>query len=339
MKTTNSSNESSDATHLGVISGFATSDDGVDLHWRIVGSGPLLVCCNGVGVGTFFWKYFAERFRETHRILLWDYRAHGRSQRILDGDSRNLSIRRHAMDLQCILDHLEEEDPVVLVGHSMGCQVALESIRIAPNRVRGLVLALGTAGRALHTFYDFEYSWVFFRAVKELVTRTRELTHQVLRPLLLSPIAYDVSRKLKLVDPYYMSKVDLLPYLEHLATLDLPMFLENVVETDRHDCWDILDQLSVPVLVIAAENDKFTPLWCSQKIVDTIPNAELMVLADASHAALVEQPETINYRIAKYLAQLGDSSPFLRSTSTLKRDTVSGKVRPTSDRTILLGTK
>ena len=40
-----------------VSSGFAESEDGVQLHWRIVGHGPLMICCNGVGVSTFFWKY------------------------------------------------------------------------------------------------------------------------------------------------------------------------------------------------------------------------------------------------------------------------------------------
>jgi pimeloyl-ACP methyl ester carboxylesterase len=62
----------------------------------------------------------------------------------------------------------------------------------------------------------------------------------------------------------------------------------------------------MPVLVIAAENDKFTPMWCSRKIVAAIPEAELLILADASHAALVEQPETINHRVARYLAKLVD---------------------------------
>ncbi len=322
-----------------VRSGFATTEDGVQLHWRIIGSGPLLVCCNGVGVSTFFWKYLAEHFRTSHRILLWDYRAHGRSQRQLESESDNLSINRHARDLLCILEHLEEEEPCVLIGHSMGCQVALETIRLAPERARGLVLALGTAGQALHTFYDFKYSWIVFRALNRAVGRLGPVSNQVMRPLLSSPMAWTVSTRLKLVDPYYMQKKDLQPYLDHLATLDLPVFFRNVIETDRHDCWSLLPELSIPVLVIAAENDKFTPMWCSRKIVETIPDAELLILADASHAALVEQPQTINHRVARYLEGLGDQLPTRRSVSVLNLDTVSGSVRPTSERTILPGTK
>ena len=52
---------------------------------------------------------------------------------------------------------------------------------------------------------------------------------------------------------------------------------------------------------IAAENDAFTPISCAQKLTKTIPNSELMVLADGSHAALIEQPQTINFRIDRFV--------------------------------------
>lgn len=34
-----------------------------------------------------------------------------------------------------------------------------------------------------------------------------------------------------------------------------------------------------------------------------LPNAELLVLADGSHAALIEQPETINHRVDRFFQQ------------------------------------
>ena len=44
-------------------------------------------------------------------------------------------------------------------------------------------------------------------------------------------------------------------------------------------------------------------MWCSEKVARTAPGAELMVLADASHAALIEQPETINHRVERFLRE------------------------------------
>ena len=65
----------------------------------------------------------------------------------------------------------------------------------------------------------------------------------------------------------------------------------------------MLPELDRPLLVVAAENDKFTPMWCSEKIVRDTPGAEMMVLADASHAALIEQPETINHRLERFIRE------------------------------------
>ena len=56
-------------------------------------------------------------------------------------------------------------------------------------------------------------------------------------------------------------------------------------------------------MVIAAENDTFTPIWCARDMANAIPAAELLVLADASHAALIEQPETINHRLERFFRE------------------------------------
>ncbi|RME28241.1 MAG: alpha/beta hydrolase [Deltaproteobacteria bacterium] len=267
----------------------------------------MLACCNGVGVGTFFWKYFERHFSRDHTVLLWDYRGHGRSGRDLDPHVADMSVERHARDMITVLDDARDSGvdsgPVVAVGHSMGCQVALEYYAMRPDDVCGLVLALGTAGRALDTFFDWPHSPLLFRLAHHLIFRAGDTANQIIRPLLESPLAWYVARKGALVDPYYTSREDLVPYLDHLATLDFRLFIENVCRLNDHDRWPLLPQVKVPTLVIAAENDKFTPMWCSRKMVDAIPGAELLVLADASHAALIEQPETINHRVERFLRE------------------------------------
>jgi pimeloyl-ACP methyl ester carboxylesterase len=185
----------------------------------------------------------------------------------------------------------------------MGCQVALEARRHHPAWAGGLVLMLGTAGRALETFFDNPRSPMFFRAAHRFLFRVGPRSNCVARMLLESPFGFRVATQLALVDPLYTHKTDFVPYLDHLATLDLRLFIENVIQTNEHDAWDTLPGIDVPVLVIAAENDKFTPRWCSEKIVEQIPGAELLMLADASHAALIEQPITINHRLERFIAE------------------------------------
>jgi pimeloyl-ACP methyl ester carboxylesterase len=279
------------------------------LHWRTVGSGPLIVCCNGVGVGTFFWKYLVSHFCDRHTVLVWDYRGHGRSDRRLDPHTADMRIERHADDLFSVLTDATAKRPdlqgcpALLVGHSMGCQVALETRRRHPELVGGLVLMLGTAGRALQTFFDNPRSPAFFRMAHRIIFRSGARSNDLIRPFLESPMAWKFATQFSLVDPYYTKQEDMLPYLAHLASLDQRLFIENVLRTDDHDAWDLLPELNRPLLVIAAENDKFTPMWCSEKMVNQTPGAELLVLADASHAALIEQPETINHRLERFIRE------------------------------------
>jgi pimeloyl-ACP methyl ester carboxylesterase len=287
-----------------VRTGFATTDDGLQLHWRAVGSGPPIACCNGVGVGTFFWKYFTRAFADRFTVVTWDYRGHGRSDRRIDPREMDHGVPRHADDLAAVLGAVcGRAEAALLVGHSMGCQVALETRRRHPELCAGLVLILGTAGKALETFYDSDRSPALFRLAHRFVFAFGNASNEIVRPLLESPLAWFVARRMKLVDPFYAPREDMLAYMHHLATLDLPMFIETVVRTNDHDAWDLLPTIDRPLLVIAAENDKFTPLHISRRIQELVPGADLLVLADASHAALIEQPDTINRRVARFLEE------------------------------------
>ncbi|HND30704.1 MAG TPA: alpha/beta hydrolase [Myxococcota bacterium] len=282
--------------------GFATTPDGLRLYWQAVGSGPTIVCCNGVGVSLFFWKYLVEHYADRYTVLLWDYRGHGRSDWPPSIEGADLSIDRHAQDLAVVLDAAGVEK-ALLVGHSMGCQVIYEAYRRFPERVVGLVPMLGTAGRTLETFFDYSGSPKYFRMIANFLDRVGDAAHYVVRPALQSPLAWVVTRNFKLVDPYYAKRDDMLAYLRHLSGLDLRMFIHSVLMCNEHDAWELLPQIRVPVLVIAGENDAFTPGWLSRKIAAMIPNSDYLMLADASHAALIEQPETILHRMDRFLKE------------------------------------
>ena len=286
-----------------IRSGFCQTGDGHHLFWQAAGTGPkTLICCNGVGVSTFFWKYVVQHFSETHQVVVWDYRGHGRSDRPSDLSQLDLSIPTSARDLGLVMQAVGTKQ-AVLFGHSMGCQVALERALQDPEGVLGLVLMQGSAGKVLETFYDSQYSRGAITTIARIANRLGDRVNRIARPLVRSPFAWDVTRRIRAVDPYYTNREDFEPYLEHLADLDLRLFLAMVQEADKHDAFPRLGEIQAPCLVIAAERDDFTPLWLSERMARELPNAELLILADGSHAALIEQPETINHRVDRFFEQ------------------------------------
>lgn len=286
-----------------VRTGFAETRDGLDLYWRLAGGGsqPTIVCCNGLGVSTFFYKYIVERFAEGHGVLVWDYRGHGRSELPPEPiEQSDLSIETCADDLHEVLDVAGVKPPIVLVGHSMGCQVLLEYAYRHPHDVAGMILLFGTAGRPIDTFLNTSLARPGLALLRRATAWGGRRASRWLLPLYESPVMKPLSAAVGFVDRKYIADKDLDEYLGHLKELDPRVFLRMATLAADHDAGPYLPGLQAPALIVAAGRDSFTPLHLSERMADALPQADLLVLHDATHAAIVEHPEVINLRIASF---------------------------------------
>lgn len=255
-------------------------------------------------MSTFFFKYIVQHFRQRFQVVTWDYRGHGRTPAPPGPiESADLSIERAVQDLLVVLDALEVRGPVVLLGHSMGCQVIFEFARQAPDRVAALVPLFGTYEHPMDTFMDSAWSRPLFDRLVRAARSASRRANRLLLPLYDSPLAFPLGGRLGLMDRFYAGRVDIDQYLEHLSVMDPRVFLRTLSLAAEHSAADALPGIRVPTLVVASEKDLFTPLHRSYAMADAIPGAELLVLAEASHAAIVEHPDTINRRIDRFLRE------------------------------------
>ncbi len=283
-------------------SGTTLASDGTPLAFATGGpkDGTPLVCCNGVGVSTFFWDYLGEYFSPRHPVVVWDYRGHGASG--VPPTLRDVSMASIAEDLARVMDAAEVER-AVLLGHSMGSQVVLEFYRLFPDRVLGLVPILGAFGHPADTFLDPRVGRALYRGAYEVGTRIPDLVNLGMRLVLRKPIAWQFARLTGIVHPDLCRKEDMDPYMEHLSRLDVAVFLEMVRAAQEHDAGPVLGDIRVPALVVAGERDLFTPRHLSVEMAGRMPLAELLEIPRGSHAALIEQPELINLRLEKFLRE------------------------------------
>jgi pimeloyl-ACP methyl ester carboxylesterase len=108
------------------------------------------------------------------------------------------------------------------------------------------------------------------------------------------------------LDRERIQEEDFQRYWDHAALMDPDVFLRMLQHAGRHDARDFLSHVEVPTLVIAAERDTFTPVALAKEMAAAIPNAELELIEEASHAAPVEQPDRIAERAEDFLsARLG----------------------------------
>lgn len=115
------------------------SYNGVKFHVQELGKadGPPVVMLHGLLIGSLATWYFtlAPLLGRTHRVLLYDLRGHGLSERVPTG----YDLGTMQGDLGAILDGFTSA-PTTLVGHSFGAAVALAYTLAHPERVANLVL-------------------------------------------------------------------------------------------------------------------------------------------------------------------------------------------------------
>ncbi len=281
---------------------FALGPDGTRLFYERSGDGPAVVLCDGIACDGFVWKYLRPALAARHRVLHWNYRGHGRSGPPLDAS--RVGIADHARDLHAMLAHAGVTR-ATLIGHSMGTQVCLEAYRQHPDRVAGLVLVCGSYGRITRTFHGTDALVHWLPAVIDQLERHPRIARALWAN---GPADLMVwfARMFGEVDALRIRTEDLLPYFEHITTLDPVMFFTMLRAAGDHSAEDLLTAVRAPTLVVAAERDTFTPTRYAEQMARQIPYAEILMVAGATHTAPIEQPELISRRVVDFLERRVD---------------------------------
>jgi pimeloyl-ACP methyl ester carboxylesterase len=257
-----------------------------------------MLLCDGLLCEGHIWKYLVPAFERTWECIHWHYPGHGRSEDPpLYSD---LSPTRLADDAARVAEHADVSR-VVVVGHSMGVQVALEMWRRHRDLVRALVFLCGSPGRIVESFHE---SAILGYAVPLLDVGSRflpEVTARLWRRLPSRWILW-IAMHSSEVNRRLISAADLGQYLGRLTRVDFRVAVRTLQSAGDHDATPFLPEIDVPVLVVAGAHDRFTPPDRSSLMASTIPNAELTMVPGGTHSLPIEQPDLVNLRVRRFLA-------------------------------------
>lgn len=111
----------------------------MDLHYEVQGKGEAVVLIHSGGADLRDWELIAPQLTQTYQVITFDGRGAGHSPPLLEP-------AHYVEDLRQLLDHLNL-DRAILVGHSIGGQIATDFALAYPDRVTRLVLvAPGLSG-------------------------------------------------------------------------------------------------------------------------------------------------------------------------------------------------
>jgi pimeloyl-ACP methyl ester carboxylesterase len=279
---------------------YVEARDGTRLFFTDRGEGPAIVLLDGLSCDGFIWRYLEPHFAQTHRIVHPHHRGHGRSATPLDVNAR---IEDLVDDLEVVRREAGLRN-LVIMGHSMGVQVALEYTRRRPSRVVGLVGICGSHGRVLSTFQNTDR----IALLLPIMRRAYENNPERLRWLWENfPVrfTYQMALATRQVNPVLVHRPDVYIYLRHIRRVDIGLFLSLVKSLHEHDASTYMHTLGAPALVIAGEYDTFTPPSVAERMASAVPDSEYLLVRGGTHSAAIEMPELTNLAIERFLFRIG----------------------------------
>lgn len=180
------------------------------------------------------------------------------------------------------------EGPLVLVGHSMGGRVALEAVRRAPERIAGLVLA----NTGVHPPAEGEAA-----GRQRLIDIAQSQGMAALAEAWLPPMMGAAPARVAALMPTLRAMVAAYPlsaYLGQIAAL-----------LGRADAGPVLAGYRGPVLLLSADQDRWSPPAQHAAMHDLAPHATIRILDGAGHMLPVEAPAAVAGVLGDWLKAAG----------------------------------
>jgi pimeloyl-ACP methyl ester carboxylesterase len=289
-----------------------TASDGVPLAVEEVGplDAPLtVVFVHGYTLNMGSWHYqrtgLADMRNPRLRMVFYDQRSHGRSGR---APSESANIEQLGDDLDRVLTEMAPRGPVVLCGHSMGGMTVMALADAHPeyfgSRIVGVALLSTSTGRLSEVTLGLPAALARLRApvmpllLRGMKTRTAliERTRRIG-----TDIAWLLTRK------YSFGSAEVSPALvEYVGAMIAATPVDVIADFYRalhdHDKLTALSTLNnVEALIVVGDKDLLTPAAHSQRMAESLPRAELLVVPDTGHLAMMERPAPINLRLRAFL--------------------------------------
>ena len=256
--------------------------DDIHIYYEEHGQGEPLLLIMGLGASTLSWSEQISFFSSEFRVIAFDNRGAGRS----DKPAVRYNIALFADDTAGLMDALSVGSAHVY-GQSMGGFIAQELALRHPQRVRTLVLgSTACGGRQAVAASPENLAGIGMMNVLP----PREAAEKGLA--LLYSEGFIARHRDALIDRS-LREAELRPPPE--------AFGRQVQAAVRHDTFDRLLDIRSPTLVITGSDDKIVPAHNSRILAERIPGAELAVLPGAGHGYLLEMASESNAMVLEFL--------------------------------------
>ena len=253
-----------------------TSND-AQINYQTFGDAakPALIFSNSLGTNFKMWQAQIDFFQQDFFVICYDTRGHGASS----APQGPYSIDQLGQDVVNLLDHLNVEK-ATFCGISMGGLTGQWLAIHRPERFNQVVVC-NTAAKI-----GQEQAW------NDRAALVREQG--------LQPIASTAASRW-FTEPFIQSNATVVNNLQNdLAAGSAEGYASCCEALAKADVREQLKDITVPVLVVAGQQDPITTVVDAQFMVERIANSQLFEI-NASHISNVELPNEFNPAVKQFI--------------------------------------
>lgn len=288
--------------------------DGVNIAWATAGSGRPLVRASTWLTHLDFdwaspvWRHWLEFLAGHFELIRYDEPGCGLS----DWDVKDLRWRRWSTDFEAVVDAARPAKPFVVLGISQGGVAAISYAVRYPENVSHLILygayPIGWAERS-----DDEGK-KRYEAIIQLTRLGWGQDNPVYRQLFTSRFVPE-------------GTPEQLDWFNDLCrrTTKPEVAARLLEERARPNVVELLEQVSVPALVMHATNDEVVPLSAARLLATRIPGARFVQLDSRNHVLLAHEPAWARFKqevlaFTGVAPDEGDEDPMFARLSPRERE-------------------
>jgi pimeloyl-ACP methyl ester carboxylesterase len=259
------------------------------IHHVVTGNGrPPIVFVHGFACAHSDWDAQVRHFSPAYQTVAVDLRGHGASP----GEAAECSIERYGADVAEVMRALALR-PAVVIGHSMGCRVAIEAALQAPAQTAGVILVDGSQfAPTMETVLAEQ-----FASPDGYATITNDMFNDMFTSRSDSTVAASVvARALRLPRPIGermltdMLRYDIGRLTSSLASLRVPvMVLQTTYRNENRKRRTMRRGQTTPYLDMLRVN---------------VPSVQIEIIEDTGHFPQLDQSARTNTEIYGFLGML-----------------------------------
>jgi pimeloyl-ACP methyl ester carboxylesterase len=278
------------------------STGGVDVAVHdLGGTGPTLLLSHATGFHAYCYEPMAQLLADRFHSIALDYRGHGDTGLPGDPDAYVADWQRYGDDAQAVATQLRDDagGPIVAFGHSMGGACLLMAAHRDPTLFDRLVLfepivfpppdpdqpasdnllAVG-ARRRRASFPSFEAAIANYAAKPPLAAFTPEALEAYVRH-------------------GFAAGEDGQVHLRCLPSTEAATFEMG----GSHNTWDVLGQITVPVLVVAGRLAERQPSAFARRVADQLASGTYLQLDELDHFGPMTHPDVVADLVSEFAAR------------------------------------